>query len=105
MIVSKTIHLSKVSIRRTVGETQYANDETLLECLNTMRAAWDAPVAGYVRDLVSGRVDAISFTKDEPYCYFFARRLVDSLSVTIKDAEQIIEFSVPLRDAEKLLIA
>ncbi|MGB9023816.1 MAG: hypothetical protein WCC94_10335 [Candidatus Bathyarchaeia archaeon] len=103
--MSKSVHLSRVSIRRTVGETQYASDSTLSESLNTIQAAWGIPVAGYVRDLIEGRVDAVSLTKDEPYCYFFARRVTDFLSITIKDGEQVIEFSVPLRDAEKLLIA
>jgi len=105
MIMPKDIHLSKVSIRRVMGETEYATDDVLMESLSTMRALLDVPIGKYVRDLVNGVVDTISFTKDEPYYYFFARRFQDSLSVSIKDVERIIEFSVPLRDAEKMLIA
>lgn len=101
----RNVHLSKVSIRRVIGETDYASNDTLLESLNAVRAVWNIPVVKYVRDLVEGRVDAISLTKDNPYLYFFARRFEESLSITIKDAERVIDFSVPLRDVEKILIA
>jgi len=103
--MQKDIRLSKVSIHRVIGDIDYASDEALLESLNTIRVAWNVPIAGYVRDLIEGRVDAISFTRDEPFYYFSARRMTDSLSVTIKDASRVIDFSVPLRDAEKMLIA
>jgi hypothetical protein len=70
-----------------------------------MRAAWDVPVDKYIRDLVEGKVDSISFTRDRPYHYFFARRFEKSLSITIKDAERIIDFSIPLQEVEKILAA
>jgi hypothetical protein len=70
-----------------------------------MRASQGISIDKYIGDLLKGTVDAISFTKDDPYCYFSARRMTSSLSITIKDATRIIDFSVPLLDAEKILTA
>jgi len=103
--VARNLHLSKVSIHRVTDEAEYASVDALVESLNTARATWNVPVGKYVRDLVEGRVDSVSFTKDKPYYYFFGRRFEKSLSITIKEAERIIEFSIPLHEAEKILTA
>ncbi|HEV2119909.1 MAG TPA: hypothetical protein VGS11_07395 [Candidatus Bathyarchaeia archaeon] len=42
--------------------------------------------------------------KDSPYCYFHARRLEKSLSITIKEKDRIVEFSMPLHEAKRILV-
>jgi len=103
--VAKNLHLSKLSVHRFTNESEYASSDALVESLNTARATLNVPIGKYVRDLVEGRVDSISFTKDRPYYYFFGRRFEKLLSITIKEAERIIEFSIPLHEAEKILTA
>ena len=56
-------------------------------------------------DLVHGKIDSISFTKDSPYRYLFARRLGSSIAVTYKEEAKIIEFSLPVEEAERTLTA
>jgi len=86
-----------------MGETNYASDDALMESLNTIKATSNIPIGKYLRDIVEGRVDSISFTKDRPYYYFFGRRFEKSLSITIKESEKVIDFSIPLQKVEKIL--
>ena len=96
--MTKSLNLSKISIREVKKDTNYANNETLMESLNTIKATWNIPIGKYFQDLLEERVDSISFTKDKPYYYFFARRFNEMLSVTIKEAERVIDFSIPLQE-------
>jgi hypothetical protein len=57
-----------------------------------------------VQDLLGGTVDSVSVAKDSPYCYFHARRLEKALSVTIKEKDRIVEFSLPLHEAKRILV-
>ncbi len=101
----QSIRLSKLSIRQVNESTDYATTDTLMESLNTLRVTYNVPINQYMRDLLEKRVDSISFTKDSPYYYFFARRLGGSIAVTYKETSRVIEFSLPLQEAEKMLIA
>jgi hypothetical protein len=101
--MARQLRLSRVSIRESNEKTDYASTETLVESLNAFRATSNVPVHRYIRDLLEGKIDSISFTKDKPYCYFFARRFELLLSLTIKENERVIDFSLPLLDAEKIL--
>ena len=101
--MSKTLHLTKLSVRRVTGETEYASTEALMESLNTIKAAYNIPINKYIRDMLDGTIDSVSFTKDKPYCHFFGRRFENSLSITIKEAEKIIDFSIPLCEVGKIL--
>ena len=49
-------------------------------------------------------MDSVSVAKDSPYCYFHARRLEKSLSITIKEKDRIVEFSMPLHEAKRILV-
>ena len=101
--MSKTIRLTKLSIRRVTDETSYATSDSLMESLNTIKAVWNIPINNYLQDMLEGRLDSISFTKDKPYHYFFGRRFEKTLSITIKDDEKVIDFSIPLYEIEKIL--
>jgi len=85
------------------GDTSYADKESMIESLKTMSAICNIPLSRYLRDLLEGSVDSISFTKDKPYYYFFSRRFEKSISITIKETERIMEFSIPLDDVEKII--
>ncbi len=100
-----SIRLSKLSIRQVSERTDYATSETLVESLQLLRARYSVPIDKYVRDLLEHRVDSISFTKDSPYYYFTARLLGSAMAVTYKESDRVIQFSLPVQEAEKMLIA
>jgi hypothetical protein len=79
--------------------------ETLAESLNTLRATYNLPINQYMRDLFEGRVDSISLTKDDPYYYFYARKLKEAIAVTFKQINRVVEFSLPLQEAQRTLTA
>jgi hypothetical protein len=76
-----------------------------VESLNTLRVTYNVPINEYLRDLIDRKVDSISFTKDNPYYYFYGRRLDRLLAVTFKEAGKVVEFSLPLQEVEKTLFA
>jgi hypothetical protein len=101
--LAKNVQLSRVTIRKVDQETDYASSEGLLECINALKATTQIPIARCFRDLLEQRVDCFSFTKDQPYLYFFARRLDKALAVTIKEANRVIDFSVPIREMQEII--
>jgi uncharacterized protein YoxC len=101
--LAKSVQLSRVTIRKVDQETNYASNEGLLECINTLKATTQIPIARYFRDLLEQKVDCFSFTKDQPYLYFFARRLDKALAVTIKEINRVIDFSVPIREMQEII--
>lgn len=105
MGTTNSIRLSKISIRQVNDSTDYATTEALAESLNTLRATYNLPINQYMRDLFDGRVDSISLTKDDPYYYFYARKLKEAIAVTFKQTGRVVEFSLSLQEAEKTLIA
>lgn len=105
MKLSKSIRLSRLSIRDIRDQTDYATSDALVESLHALRVTHNVPIERYLRDLTERRVDAISFTRDAPYYYFFARRIGRSVAVTYKEAKRVIEFSLPIEEIEKVLLA
>jgi hypothetical protein len=103
--LSKSIRLSRLSIRDISNRTDYATSEALVESLHALRVTHNVPIERYLRDLTSGRVDSISFTKDTPYYYFFARKVGSSVAVTYKEASRVVEFSIPIEEIGKVLLA
>ncbi len=87
-----------------VGKTDYASDESLMESIHTMNAVWNISLHKYLEDLGNGVVDSVSFTKDKPYHYFFARRYRNNIAITIKETDKTINFSIPSQDITKILI-
>jgi hypothetical protein len=101
--LNQSFRLSKLSIRHISEQTDYATGETLIESLLTLRVKHNVPVDRYIEDLIERKVDSISITKDSPYYYFFARRLEGAIAVTYKEAGRVIEFSLPMQEAQKML--
>ena len=102
--MTKTVRISKISIRSTKEETEYADTGAVTEAILTLSAKHHLPLGKYVQDLLDANVDSISVTKDKPYCYFFARRFDQNISISIKEEDKIIDFSIPTVEAEKLTV-
>ncbi len=100
----KTVYLHSVSIRGVTQTKEYAASERIDESVAALRAVYKISLGRYVQDLLAGIVDSVSVAKDSPYCYFHARRLEKSLSITIKEKDRIVEFSMPLHEAKRILI-
>lgn len=104
--MAKTSRLSKISIRsiNVKQDTEYADTQALTEALITLASKYHIPLGKYVSDLVHGRVDCITLTKDKPYFYYYARRHEGNISMSVKELDRIIEFTIPTSEAEKLTV-
>jgi len=92
----KNLHLSKVLIHQTIEEKTYASSQTFTDFLNILKATLAVPVEDYLQNLIDGKVHSLSFTKNDPYCYFFARRFQNNILITVKDRIRIIDFTLSL---------
>ncbi len=96
--------LSKISIQAVKKDIEYADSQAINESIAAISAKYRITLLKYLGDLARGEIDSVSVTKDKPYCYFFARRFEDSLSVTVKESDRIIEFSYPIAELERLIL-
>ncbi len=103
---AKPAKLSKISIRsvKVDHETEYADSQGLTDSLNTLTARYQISLGKYFRDLINGTIDCVTLTKDKPSFYFYARRYDKNISISLNESDRIIEFSIPIDEAEKLAV-
>ena len=90
--------ISKVYIKSSKRKVEYATIDYVLESLYLMRARDNLPVFELLDVLVNGRIDSVSFSRNSPHCYFYARIRKEFISIIIRqlDEGKDIEFQVPL---------
>lgn len=90
--------ISKVYIKSSKRKVEYATIDYVPESLYLMRARDNLPVFDLLDVLVNGRIDSVSFSRNSPHCYFYARIRKDFISIIIRqlDEGKDIEFQVPL---------
>ena len=86
--------ISKVSIRRSEKNTEYATEDYVYDSLRTFEAKYSLPVQDAIRYLRQGRVDSISLNKETPYANFHATRFKERIVVSIREASKDIELEL-----------
>jgi len=97
--MTRTSDFSRVCIKSSKKKVEYATTDYVLESLYLMKARDDLPVLELLDLLVDGKMDSVSFSRDFPHCYFYARTHADYVSMIIRrmDEGKEIEFQVPLK--------
>ncbi|MBS7626656.1 hypothetical protein KEJ51_06435 [Candidatus Bathyarchaeota archaeon] len=92
-------HISKVYIKSSRRKVGYATIDYIIESLHLMRVKDNLPVFEALNLLAEGRIDSISFSRDVPHCYFYARSHRDVISIIIRkvDEGKDIEFQIPTK--------
>jgi hypothetical protein len=96
--------LQKVYFNKTERQLDYATPEHLNGLLLALKAKYNVPVSDAIRLLIKGEVDSISLSKNKPYFNFHATRGKNSIWVSIRETKQDIEFDVPLKVLNSLLV-
>ena len=91
-----TVKLTKIISRPLRSEIDYATTESLLSLLHDMEARRDVPIFDSLKVLMQRKVDSVSFSRDRPYFYFFARLNRAKVSVSIASSDKDLEFPIPI---------
>ncbi len=88
--------LSKISLRRSERNTEYATESYVYDSLRTFEAKYSLPVHDAIKYLTQGKADSISLNKEKPYANFHATRLKERILVSIREASKDIELELPV---------
>lgn len=98
-MTDRTAHISKVYVKSSKRKVEYATLDYILESLHLMKARDDLPVFRLLNILADGNVDSVSFGRDDPHCYFYARAHKEYISMIIRKSGEgkDIEFQIPYK--------
>jgi len=87
---------TKVYTRKTKKELNYASSKDVLEELRILEKQKGWAIFEALKVLKEGKADSFSFTKDNPYHYFYARMTEEVVILKLRTRKKEIEFRVPL---------
>jgi len=93
-----TLHkeISRVNIRTTVKDTQYATKEYLIESLEALRIKYDLPLKQALALISTRKTDSVSLGKGNPYLRFHANLIRNVVHISIQEQTRDVAFRVPL---------
>jgi len=94
-------HFSKISIRKSQQNAEFDTEDNILLYLRKIQENEDLPVFESLNILLQGKINTVSFSKDNPYRYFYARLDRDSISVKLRKLREEIEFKVKPKTLRK----
>ena len=89
-------NFTKVYSRKTERELNYTTPQNILEELNVLEKQKGWAIFKALEVLKEGKADSFSFTKDNPYHYFYARITEEYVVFKLKTREKESEFRLPL---------
>jgi hypothetical protein len=88
---------AKILNNKTEKELNYTTFENVLEELRVLEKQKGWAIFESLKVLMRGKADSFSFTKDNPYHYFYARVTEEDIIFKMKTREGETEFRVPLQ--------
>jgi hypothetical protein len=89
---------TKVFNRKTDKELNYTTSENVLKELQVLEKQKGWAIFENLKVLINGKADSFSFTKDNPFHYFYARITSADIIFKMKTKEGETEFRVPLEE-------
>lgn len=88
--------LTKVYSRETKKEINYTTPEHILQEIEILEKQIGWSIFKAFEMLRERKADSFSFTKDNPYHYFYARITEDSIIIKLRSGVKDIEFKLPI---------
>lgn len=88
---------AKILSEKTEKELNYTTFENVLEELRVLESQKGWAIFESLKVLLRGKADSFSFTKDNPYDYFYARITEEDIIFKMKTRKGETEFRVPLQ--------
>ena len=89
---------TKIFSRKTERELEYTTSENALAELQILAKQKGWAIFEALKTLKEGKADSFSFTKDNPYNYFYARITEDNVIFKLKTREKETEFRIPVEE-------
>ena len=89
-------NFTKIFSRKTEKELDYTPSENALEELQILAKQRGWAIFEALQVLKDGKADSFSFTKDNPFSYFYARITEEIVIFKLKTREKETEFRIPL---------
>lgn len=90
-------NLTKIINRKTQKALNYTSSEKAIEELEVIAKQKGWAIFEALKVLKSGKADSFSFTKDNPYNYFYARIVEENIIFKLKTREEETEFKIPIQ--------
>jgi len=87
---------TRVINRKTERELNYTTSENALEELRVLERQKGWRIFEAIKVLIEGKADSFSFTKDNPYHYFYGRITEKSVIFRLKTREKETEIKLPI---------
>jgi hypothetical protein len=87
---------TKIFSRKTERELGYTTSENACAELQVLAKQKGWAIFESLKTLKEGKADSFSFTKDNPYSYFYARITGESVIFKLKTREKETEFRIPI---------
>lgn len=87
---------TKVFSRKTKKEFNYTRSENVLEELRILEKQKGWAIFEALKVLKNGKADSFSFTRDNPYHYFYARITEEVVILKLKTRKKETEFRIPI---------
>lgn len=88
--------LTKVFSRKTKRELNYTTSGKAVAELHMIAKQKGWAIFEALKVLKEGKADSFSFTKDNPYNYFYVRMMEEFVVFKLKTREKETEFRIPL---------
>jgi len=88
--------LTKVYSRKAKKELNYTTPEHILEELRILEKQRGWSIFQALKMLKGRKADSFSFTKDQPYHYFYARITEDHVIIKLRTETKDVEFRLPV---------
>jgi len=91
----KLSNFTKIYSRKIKKEVNYASLKDVLEELQILEKQKGWTIFEALKTLKEGKADSFSFTKDNPYHYFYARITEEVIILKLRTRKKEIEFRIP----------
>ena len=93
--------MTKVYSRKTEKEIDYTTPKHIIEELGILERQRGWLIFEAIKMLKEKKADSVSFVKDQPYHYFYARITEDNIIIKLRTEIKDIEFRLPLESLER----
>jgi len=92
----RSTKLVKVRFKKTGVASDYATSEAICSLFQGFEIQRNLPVFDVLKIIIERKVNSLSFTREDPYLYFYSRLDENEVLIKINDIEKEIEISMPI---------
>lgn len=100
----RILELVKVRLKETGELFNYSTLETVRALLQEIETKKNLPIFDILRILMNRKVNSLSFTRDDPYFYFYSRLDDDGALIRFNELEREVEISLTIEALRNVIL-